>query len=369
MKKYIKTNKTKKSTKRIFVIAVVIPLIILYNVIFSFYAFKDLDNKKETIKFVNDDVYYTEELPMKGCIVYSLVIGIPISLLLFNWIMKVRKLNIKKAQFKSIKDIEYFRDKLSNITPTEISLLTDLEIEDKKDLTALLLKYYKMRIIEFDDNNKIKVLKIDDGLSDTDKKILEMIEQGLNDINKLKSTNWKQLVINESINGKYLKSNINNGIDGAGLLKTFVMLFVSLIIVFALLYNYGIEILEYLFYMIANLYKENGFINLCIVAIPAILIFISLFQTPILLIVDFSIERKNKATYKRTELGEEVTEYIYGLKNFIHDFSLLSEKDKEAIVLWDDFLIYAVLLEENDKIVNEIWNKSKTVPNKSLLCF
>jgi len=232
-------------------------------VIFSFYAFKDLDNKKETIKFVNDDVYYTEELPMKGCIVYSLVIGRPISLLLFNWIMKVRKLNIKKAQFKSIKDIEYFRDKLSNITPTEISLLTDLEIEDKKDLTALLLKYYKMRIIEFDDNNKIKVLKIDDGLSDTDKKILEMIEQGLNDINKLKSTNWKQLVINESINGKYLKSNINNGIDGAGLLKTFVMLFVSLIIVFALLYNYGIEILEYLFYMIANLYKENGFINLC----------------------------------------------------------------------------------------------------------
>lgn len=99
MKKYIKTNKIKKSTKRIFIIAVVIPLIIIYNVFFSFYAFRDLDNKKETIKFVGEDIYYTKDIPMKGCIVYSLIIGLPVSLIVFNWIMRVRKLNIKKAQF------------------------------------------------------------------------------------------------------------------------------------------------------------------------------------------------------------------------------------------------------------------------------
>lgn len=368
MKKYIKTNKIKKSTKRIFIIAVVIPLIIIYNVFFSFYAFRDLDNKKETIKFVGEDIYYTKDIPMKGCIVYSLIIGLPVSLIVFNWIMRVIKLNIKKAQFKSIKDIDYFRDKLSDITPTEISLLTDLEIEDKKDLTALLLKYYKRGIIEFDDNNQIIVLKIDNELPDSDKKILTMIEQGASDVNKLKNTNWKELVISEAINGKYLNTNINTRIGGTGLLKTFGILFISLIIGFALLFNYGVEILEYLAYMIPDLYNGDGFVNLCIVAIPAILIFISLFKAPVLFLVDFSIERKNKAKYKRTELGEEVTEYIYGLKNFIHDFSLLSEKDKEEIVLWDDFLIYAVLLEENDKIVDEIWNKSKKVPNKSLLC-
>lgn len=368
MKNYIKTKRIKKSTKRLFITVVVIPLIILYNVIFSFYAFRNADDKKENIKFIGNEVYYTKEIPMKGCIVYSLIIGIPISIIIFNWLMRVRKLNIKKAQFKSAKDIKYFRDKLSNITPTEISLLTDLEIENKKDLTAILLKYYNMGIIEFDSNNKIKVLKIEEELTISDKKILTMIQQGADDVEKLKNTNWKEIVINEAINGKFLKANANNGISGTRLLKSFFILFISIIIAFALLDNYGVEILEYLAYMIPNLYDGTGFINLCIIAIPAILIFISLFKVPVLFLVDFSIERKNKARYRRTEYGEEITEYIYGLKNFIHDFSLLSEKDKEAIVLWDDFLIYAVLLEENDKIVDEIWNKSKRVSNKSSFC-
>ena len=60
---------------------------------------------------------------------------------------------------------------------------------------------------------------------------------------------------------------------------------------------------------------------------------------------------------KRTELGNEVMEYVYGLKNFIHDFSNLAEATKEQIVLWDDFLIYAVVLEENDIILKEILQK------------
>lgn len=368
MKKYIKTNKIKKNTIRIYIIAIIVPIVILYNVFFSFYAFKNFDNPKETIKFIGKGMQYTKEVPMKGCIVYSLIIGITVSIIIFHWTMRVRKLNIKKSQFKSVKDIEYFRDKLSNITPAEISLLTDLEIEDKKDLTALLLKYYNMGMIEFD-NNKIKVVKIDEKLTTSDKKILTMIQQGADDVKKLKNTNWKNLVINESINGKYLKLNVNNGIAGAGILRTFALLVVLSIIIFTLFFKYGIEILEYLIYMIPSLYDGTGFINLCIVAIPGILIFISLFKTPALFITDIFIERKHQEKYKRTELGEEITEYIYGLKNFIHDFSLLSEKDKEAIALWEDFLIYAVLLEENDKIVDEIWNRSRKVFNKSVLAF
>ena len=42
------------------------------------------------------------------------------------------------------------------------------------------------------------------------------------------------------------------------------------------------------------------------------------------------------------------------MKRFLHDFSMLDEADKEAIGLWDEFLIYAVVLGENEKVVNEI---------------
>ena len=60
--------------------------------------------------------------------------------------------------------------------------------------------------------------------------------------------------------------------------------------------------------------------------------------------------------YERTKEGKILVEQIIGIKNYIHDFSLLSEKEKEDISLWEDFLIYAVVLEENKDIIDDICN-------------
>ena len=40
----------------------------------------------------------------------------------------------------------------------------------------------------------------------------------------------------------------------------------------------------------------------------------------------------------------------------MHDFSNLKEKEKESIVLWEDFLIYAVVLEENELVRKDIYH-------------
>lgn len=47
-------------------------------------------------------------------------------------------------------------------------------------------------------------------------------------------------------------------------------------------------------------------------------------------------------------------EQIYGMKNYIHEFSYLNEATKEHIITWDYFLVYAIVLEENLKIVEEL---------------
>ena len=57
------------------------------------------------------------------------------------------------------------------------------------------------------------------------------------------------------------------------------------------------------------------------------------------------------------ENGKILMEQVFGIKNFIHDFSLLSEKEKEEVMLWNEFLIYAIVLEENSIIINEISKK------------
>lgn len=79
------------------------------------------------------------------------------------------------------------------------------------------------------------------------------------------------------------------------------------------------------------------------------------------IIANFILKHKNKLI--RTKEGNLLTEKIYGLKNFIKDFSNLSEATKKELVLWDEFLIYAIILEENTKILEEISNYS----NKNLL--
>ena len=42
--------------------------------------------------------------------------------------------------------------------------------------------------------------------------------------------------------------------------------------------------------------------------------------------------------------------------------NILYKADKESIILWDDFLVYAIVLEENEKIIEEIL-KLKNVKN------
>ena len=59
---------------------------------------------------------------------------------------------------------------------------------------------------------------------------------------------------------------------------------------------------------------------------------------------------------KRTDYGNQMAECVYGMKNFIHDYSNLSEADRRQVVLWEDYLVYAVVLEENEKIIREIMN-------------
>jgi uncharacterized membrane protein len=43
------------------------------------------------------------------------------------------------------------------------------------------------------------------------------------------------------------------------------------------------------------------------------------------------------------------------MQRYIHEFSLLSDKEKEQVKIWDDYLVYAIILEENEKIIDDIF--------------
>ena len=61
-----------------------------------------------------------------------------------------------------------------------------------------------------------------------------------------------------------------------------------------------------------------------------------------------------KERFARTEEGERLTELVFGLKNYVRDFTALSDAGRGAVAMWDDLLVYAVVLEENEQVVGQL---------------
>lgn len=56
---------------------------------------------------------------------------------------------------------------------------------------------------------------------------------------------------------------------------------------------------------------------------------------------------------KRTKEGEALNKKLEGLKRFLKEYSMLEEKEREDLIVWNEYLIYSVLFGQNKKIANE----------------
>lgn len=69
------------------------------------------------------------------------------------------------------------------------------------------------------------------------------------------------------------------------------------------------------------------------------------------------IIKSKKNNYIRTTKGEAINEKLEGLKNYLKDFSLMNEKSEESLILWEDYLIYSVIFNQNVKVVKSMCDK------------
>ncbi len=325
----------------------------------------------------------TEDSSIKGGVAVLLIAFLYVAILLsvplmLIWRAVFRQIKLKvvrRASFESIQDLDYFREKLDGISPVTISMLTDMQIEPEKDVTATLLHYQMNGIISIE-GNVAKVLRPDDpSLLPSDKILLQVIESNggmLSGELAAQLSGWKSTATQEVRSGRYFqntdpevlkKKNTSTCCLGCASLA-FVPILIS---VMAALISKN-DIIKY---VIGEALPEGAgnreFVQLIttdgkfalgvmILLIFAILYVVSLVW-PVIVGVRVISGLLGIERLTRTREGEELTEYIYGMKNFLHDFSELSEVNKEQLVLWDDFLIYAVVLEENDQILKEIFQR------------
>ncbi len=68
--------------------------------------------------------------------------------------------------------------------------------------------------------------------------------------------------------------------------------------------------------------------------------------------------------YVRTEKGQELYTKLIGLKKFLKDFSVIDERKKEKLYIWEDYMIYVILFDLPgllDKEVKEEYTKLQLV--------
>lgn len=280
----------------------------------------------------------------------------------------LKKSAIKDTTFNVLQDFDYYRDRLTGLSPTDVSMLTDLEIESKKDITALILKYTMMGVVSTD-GNEISVLNMEHpDLLESDRILLRAFRKGGMDVATI--VQWKEMAKEETVRKGYLSGNRQDPRKGSqgcftasftGCL-TPILIFIacfflgqsdiySKFVTFVNSLSDDMSNLEVIKSTLAAAPDTSFSVFVCCFMVVMILV---AFLLPFVSLIYYIVRQTSSKRYKRTELGEELTEEIYGMKNFIHDFSNLSNVDKEQLVLWDDFLIYAVLLEENMSIVDEI---------------
>ena len=297
-------------------------------------------------------------------IIYSLVfvlMTLPVTLYLFARKSVDIEKELKNKKYTSRQKVIYYRDKLNGISPTTISLMQNIKIEEEKDLIATLLKLQLMGNIVISGNEIIIT-------SDDTSKLLasEEIIFGELKTGKLRRSyieDWKQQAVVEAKAQGYLKEKKSS--------KSIIRKKIILIVLFVLSILYFMTYANPVMYSIEEVLALNIPENMSLFDIPThenseifidvlsqiASIFVSIigiFGCPILYFIFHVMYKFQKDELKRTYKGEALTDEILGMKRFLHDFSMLDEADKEAIGLWDEFLIYAVVLGENEKVVDEI---------------
>lgn len=284
----------------------------------------------------------------------------------------LKKSAIQNTTFNVLQDFDYYRDRLTGVSPADISMLTDLELETRKDISALVLKYTMMGLVTTD-NGTVSVLnKNHPDLLESDRVLLNAFSS--DGINAKIVKKWREMAKKEVVQKGYLydtrlNRNQNNVGTGCGTTASMGCLLPLITWIATAIFAYTSDFFkefntllssiddnasnaEAINIMFANSHSSAATMITILVAGAAFAAMI----LPLASLIYSFVKSKSQKYYKRTDMGEELTEEIYGMKNFIHDFSELSQADKEQLILWDDFLIYAVLLEENTSIVREICN-------------
>lgn len=237
---------------------------------------------------------------------------------------KLSKIDLKKYK-------NYYRDIIQKYSPGVLDYIDDFEIETNT-LIAILMELKLKGII----NEDLKILKDDfTELDENEKYVCDHI----NDLKNIKIEDLKYAIIEDC--KKYELIEITKQQKNNKEVPLVNMLIIGTVLPFMITFIVFMSNVHIIIKTIA------GFL-------PFLSAFIIKFRSAYR--ITYAVAN-SKEPYIRTKNGEKVNEKLEGLKKYLEDFSSLENKSEEELVLWEDYLIYSVIFNQNEKIIKQYQEK------------
>ena len=276
----------------------------------------------------------------------SSIIFIVIALIIDSAQFQSRGFSLSKIDFINEKNI--CREILQKYSAMSLAYLDNFKEDTFKYGVITLLMLERKGKINIKETGIEIVNTTTRGLKESEKYVFARIKNGLFVLENpkefkafAKSEGLKDKLLEKSPRiGKRIRSSstkelIKYGVKKA--IRTVVKVLIAAVII-------------YIFAFLIGKIDKGPYQSIFSVLFGMIPVFVAIF----LLVNYISYENNLNKLAFRTELGDQINTKLEGLKNYIKGYSLLSEKDKEQLILWDEFLIYSVMFNQNKKVLYDV---------------
>ena len=257
----------------------------------------------------------------------------------------IRLIDKKMAkEYKKENDFNYYRDKVSNYSPAILSYCYNKKLNYQKILTITLIDLSQKEYIKFEENSIILLKDDFSTLEENQKFVLESIKY--NRLSKMYKRFKKEYLyyVKEDCFDKQIYTNIKNFDRLSKTIETVYAVFTLTTIIISFLNLLGM--------------KENPNYNVLV----GILTYLCTYMVAIL---SFTIiDRFFLKTHYRTEKGIDIATKLQGLRKFIVEFTDLKNKNIKDIKLYDEYILYTLLLDINGNLSKEINQMIKKIIDK-----
>lgn len=288
---------------------------------------------------------WTRILDFLGFMVLVLIPVIPIIGIVLGRRLAKFRLEVGRLSYNDLKNKkEYYRDFLENYSPAVLSYIDDFNVREE-DIVATVLNLELKEKIKVE-QDKIKIISHDETSLDYNERYV------LNAI-KNKSFNLKLMM-------EEFASCTQRDVNKYGLLcekKAKRRGIILSLIKWTLLFFGAFLGIAWIYEGVSQLFDFNEkifeIILGVVLGVPMLFVLVIYPETAISYCFFSYIQTFREKRLYRTDKAEKINENMEGLKNFLKDFSLLNEKEKKDIELWDRYLIYSVMFGQNKEIVKD----------------